>query len=242
MIGDSAESEEAARERGDRARDFAIPRLVRVARAETLGLREQEFVSAAVVNGAGDATILRRHVLPNMASTLLVQATVAIPAAIIGESVLSFLGLGVQPPTPSWGVMLSSAQPFLSLAAWLAIFPGLLLLATLSFNLLGDGLRDALDPRRRLMLTVEDLSVRFASERGPVQAVEDVSFAVEDGGALAIVGESGCGKSVTAMALLGCCPAGAACAGGRGSPTGTCSCPKAQDVRGRRSRWSSRSR
>ena len=127
---------------------FVIPRLVRVVRAETLGLREQEFVSAAVVNGAGDPTILRRHVLPNMASTLLVQATVAIPAAIIGESVLSFLGLGVQPPTPSWGVMLSSAQPFLSLAAWLAIFPGLcLLLATLSFNLLGDGLRDALDPR-----------------------------------------------------------------------------------------------
>jgi peptide/nickel transport system permease protein len=127
---------------------FVIPRLVRVVRAETLGLREQEFVSAAVVNGAGDVTILRRHVLPNMASTLLVQATVAIPAAIIGESVLSFLGLGVQPPTPSWGVMLSSAQPFLSMASWLAIFPGVaLLLATLSFNLLGDGLRDALDPR-----------------------------------------------------------------------------------------------
>jgi peptide/nickel transport system permease protein len=127
---------------------FVIPRLVRVVRAETLSLREQEFISAAVANGAGDPTILRRHVLPNMASTLLVQATVAIPAAIIGESVLSFLGLGVQPPTPSWGVMLSSAQPFLSMASWLAIFPGIaLLLATLSFNLLGDGLRDALDPR-----------------------------------------------------------------------------------------------
>ena len=127
---------------------FVIPRLVRVVRAETLELREQEFVSAAIANGAGDATILRRHILPNMSSTLLVQATVAIPAAIIGESVLSFLGLGVQPPTPSWGVMLSGAQPFLTLASWLAIFPGLaLLLATLSFNLLGDGLRDALDPR-----------------------------------------------------------------------------------------------
>ena len=83
-----------------------------------------------------------------MTSTLLVQATIAIPAAIIGESVLSFLGLGVQPPTPSWGVMLAGAQPFLTLAAWLAIFPGLaLLFATLSFNLFGDGLRDALDPR-----------------------------------------------------------------------------------------------
>ena len=127
---------------------FVIPRLVRVVRAETLSLREQEFVGAAIANGAGDFTILRRHVLPNMTSTLLVQATNAIPAAIIGESVLSFLGLGVQPPTPSWGVMLAGAQPFLTLAAWLAIFPGLaLLFATLSFNLLGDGLRDALDPR-----------------------------------------------------------------------------------------------
>ena len=127
---------------------FVVPRLVRVVRGETLALREREFVRAAIVNGAGDAVILRRHVLPNMTSTLIVQATVAIPTAIIGESVLSFLGLGVQPPTPSWGVMLSNAQPFLTLASWLAVFPGLaILLATLSFNLLGDGLRDALDPR-----------------------------------------------------------------------------------------------
>ena len=127
---------------------FIIPRLVRVVRGETLALREREFVRASIANGASDAVILRRHILPNMTSTLIVQATVAIPQAIIGEAVLSFLGLGVQPPTPSWGVMLSNAQPFLTLASWLAIFPGLaILLATLSFNLLGDGLRDALDPR-----------------------------------------------------------------------------------------------
>jgi peptide/nickel transport system permease protein len=126
----------------------AIPWIVRVTRGEALALREQEFVRAAVANGAGDRTILFRHLLPNMAGTLLVQATVWIPQAIIGEAVLSFLGLGVQPPTPSWGSMLSAAQPFISIDVWLAIFPGLaIFLATLSFNLLGDGLRDILDPR-----------------------------------------------------------------------------------------------
>jgi peptide/nickel transport system permease protein len=126
----------------------AIPWIVRVTRGEALALREQEFVRAAVANGAGDRTILGRHLLPNMAGTLLVQATVWIPQAIIGEAVLSFLGLGVQPPTPSWGSMLSAAQPFISLDAWLAVWPGLaIFLATLSFNLLGDGLRDVLDPR-----------------------------------------------------------------------------------------------
>jgi peptide/nickel transport system permease protein len=126
----------------------AIPWVVRVTRGEALALREQEFVRAAVANGAGDGTILFRHLLPNMAGTLLVQATVWIPQAIIGEAVLSFLGLGVQPPTPSWGTMLSAAQPFISIDAWLAVWPGLaIFLATLSFNLLGDGLRDILDPR-----------------------------------------------------------------------------------------------
>jgi peptide/nickel transport system permease protein len=126
----------------------AIPWIVRVTRGEALALREQEFVRAAVANGAGEGTILARHLMPNMAGTLLVQATVWIPQAIIGEAVLSFLGLGVQPPTPSWGSMLSAAQPFISIDAWLAVFPGLaIFLATLSFNLLGDGLRDILDPR-----------------------------------------------------------------------------------------------
>jgi peptide/nickel transport system permease protein len=126
----------------------AIPWIVRVTRGEALALREQEFVRAAVANGAGDGSILARHLLPNMAGTLLVQTTVWIPQAIIGEAVLSFLGLGVQPPTPSWGTMLSAAQPFISIDAWLALFPGLaIFLATLSFNLLGDGLRDILDPR-----------------------------------------------------------------------------------------------
>ena len=126
----------------------AAPALIRVARGEALALREEDYVRAAVANGASDARILVRHVLPNMLSTLIVQATVAIPAAIIGEAVLSFLGLGVQPPTPSWGVMLADAQSYLSQAPRLAVYPGVaIFLCSLSFNLLGDGLRDVLDPR-----------------------------------------------------------------------------------------------
>jgi ABC-type dipeptide/oligopeptide/nickel transport system permease subunit len=124
------------------------PQLIRVARGEALALREEDYVRAAVANGAGDIRIMARHVIPNMIPTLIVQATVAIPAAIIGEAVLSFLGLGVQPPTPSWGVMLSDAQSYLTQAPRLAIYPGVaIFLCSLSFNLLGDGLRDVLDPR-----------------------------------------------------------------------------------------------
>jgi len=126
----------------------AAPGLIRVARGEALSLREEDYVRAAVANGATDVSIIGRHVLPNMSSTLIVQATVTIPAAIIGEAVLSFLGPGVQPPTPSWGVMLSAAQPYVSDAPRLAIVPGLaIFFCSLSFNLLGDGLRDVLDPR-----------------------------------------------------------------------------------------------
>ena len=126
----------------------AIPPLVRIARGEALALREEDYVRAAVANGANDAVIVGRHILPNMASTLLVQATVTIPAAIIGEAVLSFLGLGVQPPTPSWGVMLNAAQPYLNEAPSLAVYPGLaIVVVALAFNLLGDGLRDTLDPK-----------------------------------------------------------------------------------------------
>jgi peptide/nickel transport system permease protein len=125
-----------------------VPIFIRITRGETLSVREEDYVAGAVADGAGDLTILSRHVLPNITNPLLVQATVAIPTAIIAESILSFLGLGVRPPTPSWGVMLSTAQPYLSDALWLAVFPGLaIFLATLSFNLLGDGLRDVLDPR-----------------------------------------------------------------------------------------------
>ena len=125
-----------------------IPQILRVVRGETISLREEDYVEAAVANGASDLKILGRHILPNALSALIVQATVAIPVAIIEEAILSFLGLGVQPPTPSLGVMLSSAQQFISQAPWLAVLPGVaIVLAALSFNLIGDGLRDALDPK-----------------------------------------------------------------------------------------------
>ncbi|HLM35872.1 MAG TPA: ABC transporter permease [Gaiellaceae bacterium] len=126
----------------------AAPALIRISRGEALSLREEDYVRAAIANGASDVRILRRHVLPNMLSTLIVQATVTIPAAIIGEAVLSFLGLGVQSPATSWGVMLSDAKDYLGEAPRLAFYPGMaIFLCSLSFNLLGDGLRDVLDPR-----------------------------------------------------------------------------------------------
>jgi peptide/nickel transport system permease protein len=125
-----------------------LPQIIRITRGEVLAIREMDYVPGAIADGAGDFHILTRYVLPGAANALIVQATVAIPIAIIGEATLSFLGLGVQPPTPSWGVMLTNAQQFLEQAPWLAIWPGVMIaLATLGFNLLGDGLRDVLDPR-----------------------------------------------------------------------------------------------
>lgn len=126
----------------------AIPGFVRITRAEVLSLREQDYVQAAIVNGAPDRVILFRHILQNSLSPLVVQASMTIPASIIGEAALSYLGIGVQPPTASWGTMLSSAQNYISQAPWYALFPGVAIAVTaLSFNLLGDGLRDVMDPR-----------------------------------------------------------------------------------------------
>ena len=127
-----------------------FPLFLRVSRGEMLAIREEDYVAAAVVNGAPTRVILFRHALPNMLSPLLVQITLAIPAAIIGAAALSYLGLGVQPPSPDWGSMLSEAQSYVSQDPTFAVFPGLaIVLTTLSFNLVGDGLRDVLDPRRQ---------------------------------------------------------------------------------------------
>jgi peptide/nickel transport system permease protein len=125
-----------------------VPGMIRVTRSETLRLKGLDYVSAAVAEGASDLWILGRHILPNAVSVLIVQATVAIPAAILGEAVLSFLGLGIQPPAPSLGTMLSEAQRYIARAPWTAVIPGLaIIVLTLAFNLFGDGLRDALDPK-----------------------------------------------------------------------------------------------
>ena len=125
-----------------------IPGVIRVVRSDTLRLKSLDFVAASVVDGASDLWVLRRHVLPNASSVILVQATVAIPAAILGEAVLSFLGLGIQPPDPSLGTMLATAQQFAARAPWAAILPGVaIMLLALAFNVFGDSLRDALDPK-----------------------------------------------------------------------------------------------
>jgi len=126
------------------------PSFVRLSRAQALSEREQNYVEAAKALGAGDGRIIWRHILPNIVSPMLVQASLATAAAITAEAALSFLGLGTQPPTPSWGSMLNIAQAYLATAPWLAIWPGLAIFVTvLAMNLLGDGLREALDPRLR---------------------------------------------------------------------------------------------
>lgn len=126
----------------------ATPTYIRLTRGLVLATAADDYVLSARALGAGDARLMARHILPNIVSSLLVQATVSIPIAIIAEAVLSFLGLGVQPPTPSWGTMLNAAQQFLDSAPWMAWWPGLAIFAlTLAFNLAGDGLRDVLDPK-----------------------------------------------------------------------------------------------
>jgi peptide/nickel transport system permease protein len=120
---------------------------VRVVRAETMSLREREFVAAAEAAGAGPTRVLARHLLPNVASAAIVLGTFEIARAIVLESSLSFLGLGVPPTTPSWGGMLADGRQYLDTAWWTALFPGLAIMtAVMGVNLLGDGLRDALDP------------------------------------------------------------------------------------------------
>ncbi|MEV4545753.1 MULTISPECIES: ABC transporter permease [Micromonospora] len=125
-----------------------IPGVIRVVRSDTLRLKSLDFVAAAVVDGASDLWVLARHIMPNATSVILVQATVAIPAAILGEAVLSFLGLGIQPPAPSLGTMLATAQQFAARAPWAAVLPGVVIMGlALAFNVFGDALRDALDPK-----------------------------------------------------------------------------------------------
>jgi peptide/nickel transport system permease protein len=124
------------------------PIMVRIVRADTLRLAETDFVLAAHTMHAGPWRILGQHVLPNALSAMIVQATVIMPTAVIGEAILSFLGLGIQPPAPSLGIMLSDAQQYLFRTPWPGIFPGVAIgVICLGFNLFGDALRDAIDPR-----------------------------------------------------------------------------------------------
>lgn len=122
--------------------------VARLIRAEFMSLRRRDFVLAAQALGATDMRLIFRHILPNALSPVLVSATLGVAGAILTESALSFLGIGVQPPTPSWGNMLITGKQTLGSAWWLSVFPGLAILVTvLGYNLLGEGVRDALDPR-----------------------------------------------------------------------------------------------
>src|SRR5262249_20111372 len=125
-----------------------LPLFARLPRASCLEVRDREFVLAARALGAGDLALIFRHVFPNTLPPLIVQATISFPVAILAEAALSYLGLGTQPPHPSWGLMLKESQAFLGTNPWYAVFPGsAIALTVLGLNLLGDGLRDLLDPK-----------------------------------------------------------------------------------------------
>ena len=128
----------------------ATPIFIRLTRAQVLAAKAEDYVEAARALGNPHLRNALRHILPNIVAPLIVQATLAIAAAVIAEASLSFLGLGQQPPAPSWGSMLNTARNYVDQAPWMAIWPGVsIFLLVLSFNLLGDGLRDALDPRHK---------------------------------------------------------------------------------------------
>ena len=131
------------------------PIFARVARASTLGVRVEPFVQVSRTMGTGHRYILVRHVLPNIAGPLIVQTSLSLAFAILSEAALSFLGLGIQPPEPSLGRMIFDSQGFVTLAWWMAVFPGAaIFVIVLAFNLVGDGLRDVLDPKQRTMAEV----------------------------------------------------------------------------------------
>ncbi len=208
------------------------PGFARVAFAATLATRGLDYVTAQEALGAKPARILARTILPNVAPPLLVQFSLTVAAAMVLESGLSFLGLGVVPPAPSWGLMIRGARSTMEQAPWLLLWPCLALTGTiLAFNLLCDRLRDLLDPRAgtqgtawlarvgaRVMpngvpaassslLSVEGLTIEVDSPGGPVRPVRDVRLSLVQGETLALVGESGSGKTLTGLALLGLLPA-----------------------------------
>jgi peptide/nickel transport system permease protein len=127
------------------------PRTARIVRAAVMQVRRREYIDAALVVGAGHFWIIRRHILPNIVSPMVVQMTFIFAMAILAEAVLSFVGVGLPPPTPSWGNIIADGRDYIPTAPWVSLFPGIAVAVTvLSVNLMGDGLRDELDPRMRM--------------------------------------------------------------------------------------------
>jgi peptide/nickel transport system permease protein len=215
----------------------AAPGLMRVVRGVVLTVRKELHVSAAWVTGLPQGRILRRHILPHLSGPVIVQASIAAAGALLVETGIGYLGLGVQPPTPSWGNMIADASNAIYIQPWLLIPTGVTVgVVALSFGLLGDAVRDASAERtsrpraiRRKsaaappqtllpvppsaapaseLLSVRNLSVAFPGPDGPLPVVLDASFEVRPGEVLGLVGESGCGKTVTALALMGLLPGG----------------------------------
>ncbi len=203
------------------------PGFIRVAYSGALSVGAQNYVEAVRTLGASDYRVMLRTILPNVGGPILVQFSLTIAAAVTLESGLSFLGLGVVPPAPSWGLMIASARATMIQAPQLLLWPCLALTATiLIINALCDGLRDAIDPqplvRRRkniiahlvpgllperdLVLDVRNLSIAISSHADPVYPVRNVSFGVAAGETVAIVGESGSGKSLSSLAIMGLLP------------------------------------
>ena len=201
--------------------------------AATLATRGLDYVTAQEALGAGPARILARTILPNVAPPLLVQFSLTVAAAMVLESGLSFLGLGVVPPAPSWGLMIRGARSTMEQAPWLLLWPCLALTGTiLAFNHVCDSLRDVLDPRGSVsaipwlqraaarifprlelapvsssLLSVEALTIEIDTPAGPVRPVRELSLTLAQGETLALVGESGSGKTLSGLALLGLLPA-----------------------------------
>ena len=212
-----------------------VPGFARVIRAQTLAVRQETFIEASIAAGTRTRDILLRRVLPNVASPLIVQASLALGVALLAEAGLSFLGLGLEPPAASWGSMLRRAHEFIFTDPWLMIPPGLAIASTvLAFNTVGDGLRDALgiasSARRRAtgvlgltptlspepptgaadepLLRISGLTIELTTGGAPVKVVEDLDLTVARGEILGLVGESGAGKTMTALSIMRLIPPG----------------------------------
>ena len=198
-----------------------IPLYLRTCRAEVLEVRERMFVSAARVMGASRWRILFRHIAPIVVPTLITVATLDFAFVMLAESALSFLGIGIQPPEITWGLMVAQGRNYLASAWWLAFWPGLaIMLTTMALNLLASWVRIAADPEQRWrlevpaerpepagamsghLLEIQDLAVEFHTAAGTVKAVDGINYHLDRGETLAILGESGSGKSVSASAIM----------------------------------------